>query len=418
MLSIFTGLHTPGMAYIEQAYDSVRKQANCNWEWVIVPNGGAMVPSRIAEDDRVRIVPFTGDVTGVGQIKHHACQHTRGDILIELDADDLLVPGALSEIAAAFEDPTVQFAYSNNASFDADWTSLAFSESYGWTSRPFIYEGHELIEHIAWEPSAHSLRYVFHAPDHVRAWRASAYHALGGHNVEMPTCDDHELLIRTYLTYGARGMRHIDECLYLYRLHDTQTYRTRNAEIQEATHKLAFVYTQRLAERWARDEGLRRIDLGGGLNGEPGYQTVDVRQGADYQADLNADWPLEDNGVGVLRASHVVEHLRDPIHTMNEAYRVLAPGGFFLIDVPSTDGRGAFQDPTHVSFWNENSFWYYTRSNYAGFIPAFTGKFQASFVRTYYPDAWWQEHRIPVVRADLIALKPPYSDRPPGGALL
>ena len=27
---------------------------------------------------------------------------------------------------------------------------------------------------------------------------------------------------------------------------------------------------------------------------------------------------------------------------------------------PSTDGRGAFQDPTHVSFYNENSFWYFT----------------------------------------------------------
>ncbi len=28
--------------------------------------------------------------------------------------------------------------------------------------------------------------------------------------------------------------------------------------------------------------------------------------------------------------------------------------------VPSTDGRGAFQDPTHVSFWNINSFMYYS----------------------------------------------------------
>ena len=27
---------------------------------------------------------------------------------------------------------------------------------------------------------------------------------------------------------------------------------------------------------------------------------------------------------------------------------------------PSTDGRGAYQDPTHVAFYNENSFWYYT----------------------------------------------------------
>ncbi len=29
--------------------------------------------------------------------------------------------------------------------------------------------------------------------------------------------------------------------------------------------------------------------------------------------------------------------------------------GWFLSQTPSTDGRGAFQDPTHVSMWNSNS---------------------------------------------------------------
>ncbi|MFM6367255.1 MAG: class I SAM-dependent methyltransferase, partial [Dolichospermum sp.] len=38
---------------------------------------------------------------------------------------------------------------------------------------------------------------------------------------------------------------------------------------------------------------------------------------------------------------------------------ILKPGGIVDISVPSTDGRGAFQDPTHVSFWNINSFLYY-----------------------------------------------------------
>jgi hypothetical protein len=44
---------------------------------------------------------------------------------------------------------------------------------------------------------------------------------------------------------------------------------------------------------------------------------------------------------------------------MNEIWRILKPGGIVDISVPSTDGRGAFQDPTHVSFWNINSFMYY-----------------------------------------------------------
>lgn len=47
---------------------------------------------------------------------------------------------------------------------------------------------------------------------------------------------------------------------------------------------------------------------------------------------------------------------------------MLAPGGWAFIQVPSTDGRGAFQDPTHVSYWNENSFLYYTHRDFAKYL--------------------------------------------------
>jgi hypothetical protein len=48
---------------------------------------------------------------------------------------------------------------------------------------------------------------------------------------------------------------------------------------------------------------------------------------------------------------------------MNELWRVLGPGGTAEIAVPTTDGPGAFQDPTHVSFWNRRSFLYYEDRN-------------------------------------------------------
>ena len=49
---------------------------------------------------------------------------------------------------------------------------------------------------------------------------------------------------------------------------------------------------------------------------------------------------------------------------MEDIWRVLKPGGMFNAMVPSTDGRGAFQDPTHVSFWNINSWLYYSDDAY------------------------------------------------------
>lgn len=73
-----------------------------------------------------------------------------------------------------------------------------------------------------------------------------------------------------------------------------------------------------------------------------------------------APWPWEDNSVDAIRAHDVIEHLPSPLHTMNEIWRVLKPGARIEIVVPTTEGRGADQDPTHISRWNRNSFLYYT----------------------------------------------------------
>ena len=95
-----------------------------------------------------------------------------------------------------------------------------------------------------------------------------------------------------------------------------------------------------------------------------GYVNVDLVAGPDtVVADLREPWPWEDDSIEQIRAWDIVEHLPDKIHTMNELWRVLAPGATVEIAVPTTDGPGAFQDPTHVSFWNRRSFLYYEAGN-------------------------------------------------------
>lgn len=107
-----------------------------------------------------------------------------------------------------------------------------------------------------------------------------------------------------------------------------------------------------------------RLNLGCSDTMHPNSVNVDVFRphNADesfVQADLTQRWPWEDSSVDHIRAHDIIEHLPDKIHTMNEAGRVLRPGGIFEIFVPTTDGRGAFQDPDHKSWWNGNSFFYY-----------------------------------------------------------
>ena len=103
------------------------------------------------------------------------------------------------------------------------------------------------------------------------------------------------------------------------------------------------------------------VDLGCGPHKTEGFIGVDVIVGdrVDVIANLNGSFPFPDNSVDFIKAYDVIEHLLDRIHTMNELWRILKPNGIVDISVPSTDGRGAFQDPTHVSFWNINSFMYY-----------------------------------------------------------
>ena len=104
------------------------------------------------------------------------------------------------------------------------------------------------------------------------------------------------------------------------------------------------------------------IDLGCGDWKPEGFIGVDIapRPNVDVVANLNSRFPFPDSSADVIRAHDVIEHLEDRIHTMNELWRVAKPDGVIDIRVPSTDGRGAFQDPTHISFWNINSFMYYS----------------------------------------------------------
>lgn len=64
------------------------------------------------------------------------------------------------------------------------------------------------------------------------------------------------------------------------------------------------------------------------------FRKYDVIFG-DGDATLMADVP--DNSYKTVYASHVLEHLDDPITAIRNWYRILAPGGHLLISVPHRD---------------------------------------------------------------------------------
>ena len=64
------------------------------------------------------------------------------------------------------------------------------------------------------------------------------------------------------------------------------------------------------------------------------------------------------------------------IHVMNEAYRVLKPGGVFYAITPGYPRNEAFVDPTHVNFITNKTHTYFTSPKYKGRMYGFNGKFE------------------------------------------
>lgn len=55
---------------------------------------------------------------------------------------------------------------------------------------------------------------------------------------------------------------------------------------------------------------------------------------ADILADLNGPLPIESEVADTVISISVMEHLREPQVFLNEAYRLLKPGGFMVLQVP------------------------------------------------------------------------------------
>jgi GT2 family glycosyltransferase len=373
---------------------------------VLLNNGARWRPE--TPDDRVRVEIADG-ARGVGAAKRRACELARGEILVELDHDDLLASDCLAELATAFdENPEAVFVYSHAAQITEDGgrDDSRFDETHGWMFEETNVDGREVLQAVSLAPTPHNVAYIWYAPNHVRAFRKDAYERIGGYDASRLVLDDQDLMCRLF---QAGDFHHIPRCLYLQRVHpeNTQSNVEVNAHIQRETVVMYDRYIEANALAWASRRGLLALDLGAAHRKPAGYLGVDQypADGVDIVATLPGPLDLPDGSVGVIRAVDFLEYVPDKVPLINELYRLLAPGGMLLTLTPSSDGRGAHQDPTHLAYYNENSFWYYTDDQYRTFVPELRARFQSSRLVTYYPSDWHSANSIPYVAANLIAIK-------------
>lgn len=405
LLSVFTPTHK--VDHLPEALRSLEHQGEVNWEWVLVPNGDAIaeLPPRIASHPRVRVVPYKldqGETPKIGALKRFACENCRGDVFIELDHDDMLMPGVLGQIAKQV-DNKAGFIYSDAAVFRQKGQHIAptsYSEQYGWETYELRIYGHDLMATRSFDATPRSLCEIYYAPDHVRAWTREAYYLAGGHDNRMTVGDDHDLVCRTYLA-GVK-FAHTGSCGYLYRNHPGNTVKSHNRQIQKQQSKNRDTYFFRLVDEWLRRRGLRHIDMS------------EHRSRVSLDDEGNLSLRADDNSIGLIRCYDWINQVPSDkyIQFWSEIYRVLVPGGWMHVRAPSTSGQGGFQ-PHFKSYWNEFNFnfissWPHSRDLGIRIPPA---RFQLVRCWTEFPDSHYKQCNFSYVYADLCALK---GQRQPG----
>jgi hypothetical protein len=127
----------------------------------------------------------------------------------------------------------------------------------------------------------------------------------------------------------------------------------------------------------ARPQIPARINIGSGKDYRPGYLNIDINRDSnpDIVLDLSVpmifpvsvqspdygDVTLAENQFDQIVAIDVLEHIQQLPQFMGNCLKLLREGGKFTILVPYDLSLGAWQDPTHVRGFNENSWLYYTK---------------------------------------------------------
>jgi hypothetical protein len=400
--------------HLDQTLRSLEAQTCSDWEWVLVLAADVTIPDKVGSAKRVTIVTDPEAIGDINIARLVGVESAEGPLITQLDDGDALAPEALALMLDALEDDDTDIVYCDFALFPIDGEPVpGYNTEFGWTTGTIEFDGETLRSVESFDPIPSAVSHGSYAPRHGLAMTKETYDEIGGHDPTLGTAATFAFVCNSFV-FGKKFTR-IPQILVFTRFDE---YVRRDAYLEGS---VSSALTMEIIRQWSHRNELTMLDLGAAHNPTPGFVSVDL-QDATINCDLRFGIPLPDSSVGAIRASDFLEHMgtcpdsacdhgadgvspRCVVGIMNEFYRVLAPGGWLITHTPSTDGRGAFQDPTHVSYWNPNSFWYYTRSDQARFLRGVTCRFQAARVWSGYPTNWHRDNKLVYVDADLVALK-------------
>ena len=266
-VSVYTPTYNTGRERLRRTWRSLERQSYTDWEWVIVDDhssdpGTLQTLREIQADYRVSVHRLEKPSGNIGELKGYLCSAASGDILLELDHDDVLTPHAVSWIVDAFDKhPECGVAYTNwSEQYEGKLEFHDYGNDYGqgygkahWEWHPENYATFEPVEteyfvQDSIRINAKTIRHIVGVPNHIRAWTRTAYYEAGGYS-GLHVADDYELLVRSFLT---TRFVHIPRLGYV-QFYNTEsignTQHSRNKEIQRIVRFVADHYEPRIHER-------------------------------------------------------------------------------------------------------------------------------------------------------------------------
>jgi len=120
----------------------------------------------------------------------------------------------------------------------------------------------------------------------------------------------------------------------------------------------------------------KKINLGSGKDYRHGYLNIDLRDDVlpdilfdlsekihfpiQCQSNIYGSVTVNESQIDEIIANDVLEHVTNLEMLMSNCLRLLNIGGKLIINVPYDLSYGAWQDPTHIRAFNQNSWLYYT----------------------------------------------------------
>lgn len=267
---------------IMKPFKSLLKQTYKNWEWIVVDDSTdadtwtkylsvmhEKLPSRVKvyDTEGTSITEYVKEKRQyrpmhcglIGKMKGLAVSKGKGDILLELDHDDELVPGALQRIVDAFlRNKSAGFVYSSccevhDKTLEGRTYGHDFAFGYGTYWKQWDSDIKTVLcPMVNSRLTATAVKHLVSLPNHPRAWARSAYERAGGYRSALLVADDYDLLMRTFLTNRYAEIPDVLYRQYLYQQTGNTlinvTY-SRNEQIQILVRHLYSRYHDRLMKR-------------------------------------------------------------------------------------------------------------------------------------------------------------------------